>query len=77
MTATPEILHLIFTLIGLGLGWYIKHQSISVPSEVLSLVERLLAVKQHQQAQGYLQDLLHGAGMAVPPSAPTATPPKT
>ena len=32
----PEILHVVFAVVGLALGWYLKHQSIKVPPDVLT-----------------------------------------
>lgn len=60
----PEVLHLVCTLIGVGLGWYIRHQSIGVPAEVLEALQQLFASKQKKDSQGLLQELLQ----ALPPS---------
>ena len=54
----PEILHIVFAVVGLAVGWYIKHQSIKVPPEVLTVVEELLTKKQQDQNRNLLQDLL-------------------
>lgn len=54
----PEIWHIAFTIGGLALGWYLKHQSIKVPPDVLAAVEDLLARKQQEQNRSLLQDLL-------------------
>jgi hypothetical protein len=70
----PEILHILFTVGGLALGWYIKHQSIKIPPEVLAVVEQLLAEELHGQTRDRLQALL---APDAPPPAPTPTPAKT
>lgn len=57
----PEIWHVLFAAFGLGLGWYLKHQSIEVPPEILTAIEELLAQKNQQQGRGILQELLDAA----------------
>jgi hypothetical protein len=64
----PEVLHLLFALLGAGLGWYVRHASLGVSPEVLSLVEKLLARQKEGQAHGLLRDLLAGfEAQATPP----------
>jgi hypothetical protein len=60
----PEILHVVFAAVGLALGWYLKHQSIKVPPDVLAVVEELLARKQQTQGHTFLLDLLEAAKVA-------------
>jgi hypothetical protein len=75
MTLCPEVLHVIFTLLGLGLGWYVRHHSLGIAPEVLSVVQQLLSTQKQQQAHSLLQDLL---GQVVPPlSPPPANPPRS
>lgn len=57
----PELWHILFAAFGLGLGWYLKHQSIKVPPEILTALEGLLAQKHQQQSRGLLQELLDAA----------------
>jgi hypothetical protein len=68
VNVSPEILHVIFTLLGIGLGWYVRHSSLGVSPEVLSAVQQLLSQQKQQQAHGLLQDLL--ARIAPPPPTP-------
>jgi hypothetical protein len=72
VNVSPEVLHVIFTLLGIGLGWYVRHSSLGVSPEVLSAVQQLLSQQKQQQAHGLLQDLL---ARFIPP--PTSTPPKS
>jgi hypothetical protein len=65
---SPEVLHLLFALLGAGLGWYARHSSINVAPEVLALVEKLLSRQKEDQAHGQLQDLLDKA--RTPPAKP-------
>ncbi len=65
MSVSPEVLHLVFTLLGIGLGWYVRHHSLGVSPEVLAAVQQLLARQKQQQAHSYLQDLL--AQIPAPP----------
>lgn len=73
MNVSPEVLHVIFTLLGIGLGWYVRHSSLGVSPEVLSAMQQLLSQQKQQQAHGLLQDLL--ARFVPPPSPPPANPP--
>jgi tartrate dehydratase alpha subunit/fumarate hydratase class I-like protein len=71
----PEILHLVFAAAGLALGWYLKHQSIKVPPDVLAAIEDLLARKQQTQGHTFLQDLLEAARAAEAPASPRSPSP--
>ena len=66
----PEIWHVLFAAVGLALGWYLKHQSIKVPPEVLSVVEDLLAHKQQDHSRNLLQDLLDAVKTSLSASKP-------
>jgi len=66
----PEILHSVFAVVGLAVGWYIKHQSIKVPPEVLTVVEELLTRKQQDQSRNLLQDLLDAVKASLSASKP-------
>jgi hypothetical protein len=65
---SPEVLHVVFTLLGLGLGWYVRHHSLGIAPEVLSAVQQLLSNQKQQQAHSLLQDLLSAV---VPPKSPS------
>jgi hypothetical protein len=71
-TFGPELLHLLFALLGAGLGWYARHASLGVSPEVLTLVEKLLARRKEGQAHSLLRDLLDEfqAAAAPPPTKP-------
>jgi hypothetical protein len=68
----PEIWHVVFAAVGLALGWYLKHQSIKVPPEVLTVVEDLLARKQQDHSRNLLQDLLDAVKSSLSASKPEA-----
>lgn len=68
----PEIWHVLFAVVGLAVGWYLKHQSIKVPSEVLTVVEDLLARKQQDHSRNLLQDLLDAVKSSLSASKPQA-----
>jgi len=68
----PEIWHIVFAVVGLAVGWYIKHQSIKVPPEVLTVVEELLTRKQQDQSRNLLQDLLDAVKASLSASKPQA-----
>jgi hypothetical protein len=74
-TFGPELLHLLFAVLGAGLGWYARHASLGVSPEVLTLVEKLLATRKEGQARGLLRDLLDEfqAASAPPPPPPAKT----
>jgi hypothetical protein len=73
VNVSPEVLHVIFTLLGIGLRWYVRHSSLGVSPEVLSAVQQLLSQQKQQQAHGLLQELL---ARFIPPAS-TSTPPKS
>jgi hypothetical protein len=64
----PEVLHLIFVLVGLGLGWYLKHHSLGIPPDILQALQKLLAQKQQQDGHGLLKDFLNS--LSAPPGPP-------
>jgi hypothetical protein len=68
MNVSHEVLHVIFTLLGMGLGWYVRHHSLGVSPEVLAAVQQLLSRQKQRQAHGLLQDLL--AQVPLPPPPP-------
>jgi hypothetical protein len=72
VNVSPEVLHLVFTLLGMGLGWYLRHYSLGVSPEVLAAVQQLLSRQKQQQAHGLLQNLL--AQIAPPPPSPPPPP---
>jgi hypothetical protein len=65
VNVSPEVLHLVFTLLGAALGWYVRHSSLGVSPEVLGALQALLSRQKQQQAHGLLQDLL--AQVPAPP----------
>jgi hypothetical protein len=69
---TPEILHLIFTAVGLFLGWYVRHNSLGIPAELLGAVKDLHINAQKSTWLGYLNDILGAAsqGGGSPPASP-------
>lgn len=73
---SPEILHLIFTGAGVALGWYLKHQSIRTPPELLAFLEQHLSGLKQRRAVGLLQELLNESKAASgTTAAPAADPP--
>jgi hypothetical protein len=68
----PEIWHILFAVVGLAVGWYVKHQSIKVPPEVLTVVEDLLARQQQDHSRNLLQDLLDAVKSSLSAAKPPA-----
>jgi hypothetical protein len=58
VNVSPEVLHLVFTLLGMGLGWYVRHYSLGVSPEVLATLQQLMARQKQQQTHSLLQDLI-------------------
>jgi hypothetical protein len=69
---TPEIIHLVFALVGAGLGWYYRHRSQrELPPElqdILNVLENRLSQRKEQDAHDLLQELT-AAGKAKQPTS--------
>lgn len=64
---TPEVLHLIFAIFGLAVGWYVRHHSLGISPDVLAVVQKLIANQKESQIKDLLQGLIDSLR---PPAAP-------